>query len=166
MKSSQKQISIFNKMMSSKYLSTAALAGIATLTSVNSAQATDIKAPVPTRGEDSAYTFVAGNEADYIDIDSLLEQQKQTGSFTTLPTTFKYISFDENNNLVDDYYKVEVKDYGQYFEDSGHISYEKVDSSGDNVVQINNLLEGTTEYYKYTYNQPSDYTPLSWSDYY
>ena len=58
--------------MSSKYLSTAALAGIATLTSVNSAQATDIKAPVPTRGEDSAYNIVAGNEADYIDINSLL----------------------------------------------------------------------------------------------
>ena len=163
MKSSQKQISIFNKMMSSKYLSTAALAGIATLTSVNSAQATDIKAPVPTRGEDSAYTFVTGNEADYIDIDSLLTS---SGSISTLPTTFKYISFDENNNLVDDYYKIEVKDYDQYFEDSGHISYEKVDASGDNVVQINNLLEGTTEYYKYTYNQPSDYTPLSWSDYY
>ena len=168
MKDNQKQNKNGNyyKIMSTKYLSAAALAGIATLTSVNSAQATDIKAPVPTRGEDSAYTFVTGNEADYIDIDSLLEQQKQTGSFTTLPTTFKYISFDENNNLVEDYYKVEVKDYGQYFEDSGHISYEKVDSSGDNVVQINNLLEGTTEYYKYTYNQPSDYTPLSWSDYY
>ena len=158
MRSSQKQRSIFNKMMSSKYLSTAALAGIATLTSVNSAQATDIKAPVPTRGEDSAYNIVAGNEADYIDINSLLTS---SGSISTLPTTFKYISFDENNNLVEDYYKVEVKDYGQYFEDSGHISYEKVDASGDNVVQIYNILDDSTENYKYTYNQPTDYTVLS-----
>ncbi|MBO5386413.1 hypothetical protein J6A64_08870 [bacterium] len=134
------------------------MAGIATLTSVNSAQATDIKAPVPTRGEDSAYTFVTGNEADYIDIDSLLTS---SGSISTLPTTFKYISFDENNNLVDDYYKVEVKDYDQYFEDSGHISYEKVDASGDNVVQIYNILDDSTENYEYTYNQPADYTVLS-----
>ena len=149
-----------------KTLSIATLTGLAAIGSTNSAQATDIKAPIPTHGEKSAYNIVAGNKADYVDLDALLEQKNQTGSFTTLPTTFKYISFDENNNLVEDYYKVEVKDYGQYFEDSGHITYEKVDASGDNVVQVNNLVDGSTEYYQYTYNQPDDYNPLSWSDYY
>ena len=77
----------YYKIMSTKYLSAAALAGIAVFGSANSAQATDIKAPIPTRGEDSAYTIVAGNEADYIDIDSLLTS---SGSISTLPTTFKY----------------------------------------------------------------------------
>ena len=137
-----------------KAISVATLAGVASLGAMNSAFAEEF--PVAsTLGQNNAYTIVPGNEADYLDaID-----------------TFKYSYLDENNELVSDYYKVELKDLGSYFEDSGHITYEKVDASGDDVFEIYDLSEYDTQYYKYTYVQPADYSTLSekkgddWVDY-
>ena len=139
-----------------KTLSIATLTGVAGFMTSNSASA-DVKAPVPTLGDNSAYTIGQGNESDYVDVDTLLE----TGSITTIPTTFKYITFDENNNLVTDYHKVELKGYDSYFENSGHLSYEEVGASGSNVIEINNILEDSSKYYKYTYNQPADYSVMN-----
>ena len=93
------------RTMSSRYLSVAALTGLTAICSANSAQATELKVPIPTL-DNSAYNITSGIESDF---------------------DFAYPTIDSDGQYVDNYYNIELEDLETYSEYAGDITLDKTD---------------------------------------